>query len=106
LLVEKFDPEKIITAVYLDDEKKQYNVKRFNIENDYSCIISFSSLKKARQRLEAATTDAEPVLAVQQGRGSQVRRAKFKLDKVVEVMGGKLSALSLLIIAKAWKWNG
>ena len=32
LLIEKFDPEKIITAVYLDNEKLQYNVKRFKIE--------------------------------------------------------------------------
>jgi topoisomerase-4 subunit A len=32
MLVEKFDPERIITAVYLDQDKQQYNVKRFHIE--------------------------------------------------------------------------
>ncbi len=32
LLIEKFDPEKIISAVYLDKEKLQYNIKRFKIE--------------------------------------------------------------------------
>ena len=32
LLIEKFDPEKIITAVYLDNDKGQYNIKRFRIE--------------------------------------------------------------------------
>lgn len=32
MLVEKFVPERIITAVYLDNDKLQYNVKRFRIE--------------------------------------------------------------------------
>src|SRR5436190_3955433 len=32
LLIEKFNPEKLITAVYLDNEKKQFNVKRFKVE--------------------------------------------------------------------------
>src|SRR6187549_3357286 len=32
LLIEKFDPEKIVTTVYADMDKKQYMVKRFKIE--------------------------------------------------------------------------
>ena len=32
LLIEKFNPEKIVTAVYLEKDKLQYNVKRFKIE--------------------------------------------------------------------------
>ena len=32
LLIEKFNPEKIISAVYLDKKNLQYNVKRFKIE--------------------------------------------------------------------------
>jgi len=32
LLIEKFDPEKIISAVYLDKKNLQFNVKRFKIE--------------------------------------------------------------------------
>jgi topoisomerase-4 subunit A len=32
LLIEKYDPDKTITAVYLDNEKLQYNIKRFKIE--------------------------------------------------------------------------
>jgi topoisomerase-4 subunit A len=39
--------------------------------------------------LEAATTDEEPLLQVQSGRGEQLRRAKIKLKKVTEVMGWK-----------------
>ncbi|MFX7768529.1 hypothetical protein ABTK15_21210, partial [Acinetobacter baumannii] len=31
-LIEQFDPEKIISAVYLDADKNQFNIKRFKIE--------------------------------------------------------------------------
>ena len=31
-MIEKFNPEKIVTAVYADIDKKQYYVKRFKIE--------------------------------------------------------------------------
>lgn len=89
LLIEKFDPEKIVTAVYLDDEKKQYNVKRFKIETT-TLHNKFFFIKEGKEnRLEAVTTDAEPILAVQQGRGSQIRRGKLKLTKIVEVKGWK-----------------
>jgi topoisomerase-4 subunit A len=101
LLIEKFDPEKIITAVYLDDEKKQYNVKRFKIETT-TLHNKFFFIKEGKgNRLEAVTTDAEPVLAVQQGRGSQVRRAKFKLEKVVEIMGWKAVGAKLVDFSKS-----
>src|SRR6185312_10029874 len=33
LLIEKFHPEKIITAVYFEAKSKQFNVKRFLIES-------------------------------------------------------------------------
>ncbi len=101
LLIEKFDPEKIITAIYLDDEKKQYNVKRFKIETT-TLRNKFFFIKEGKgNRLEAVSTDAEPVLAVQQGRGSQIRRAKFKLEKVVEVMGWKAVGAKLVDYSKS-----
>jgi len=100
LLIEKFNPEKIITAVYLEDEKKQYNVKRFKIETT-TLHNKFFFIKEGKGNiLEAVTTDAEPVLAIQQGRGSQVRRAKFKLEKVVEVMGWKAVGARLVDFTK------
>jgi topoisomerase-4 subunit A len=101
LLIEKFDPEKIVTAVYLDDEKKQFNVKRFKIETTTLHNKFFFIKEGEGNRLEAVTTDIEPVLAVQQGRGSQVRRAKFKLEKVVEVMGWKAVGAKLVDYSKS-----
>jgi topoisomerase IV subunit A len=86
-LIEKFDPEKIITAVYLDNEKLQYNVKRFKIETA-TLNTKFLFIKEGEgNRLLKVTTVQEPLLQMQSGRGSQIRRAKIKLNKVVDVMG-------------------
>ena len=52
-------------------------------------------------RLEAVTTDIEPLLAVQQGRGAQVRKGKLKLAKMVEVMGWKAVGAKLLDYSKS-----
>jgi topoisomerase IV subunit A len=101
LLIEKFDPEKLITAVYLDDEKKQYNVKRFKVETTTLHNKFFFIKEGEGNRLEVVTTDAEPVLAVQQGRGSQIRKARFKLDKVVEPMGWRAVGAKLVDYSKS-----
>jgi len=39
-------------------------------------------------RLETVTTDEEPILIVQSGRGTQIRKAKLKIIKIAEVMDG------------------
>jgi topoisomerase IV subunit A len=89
LLIEKFDAEKIITAVYLDNEKLQFNIKRFKIETT-TLHNKFMFIKEgAGNRLEMVTTEAEPILTVQSGKGQQIRKAKFKVVKLVEVMGWK-----------------
>ena len=51
--------------------------------------------------VEAVSTDAEPILAVQSGRGEQVRKAKFKIAKVAEVMGWKTVGTKLLDYSKS-----
>ncbi|NCI46487.1 DNA gyrase/topoisomerase IV subunit A [Sediminibacterium soli] len=100
-LVEKFDPAKIISAVYLDNDKGQYNIKRFRIETT-TLKTQFSFIKEGEgNRLEAVTTDEEPILAVQTGRGQQVRKAKFKVAKMVEVMGWKAVGAKLTEYSKS-----
>ncbi len=86
-LIEKFSPEKIVTAVYLDKEKLQFNVKRFKIETTTLHNKFFFIKEGEGNKLVKVTTDEEPVLAMQSGKGSQVRKAKVKLSKVVDVMG-------------------
>lgn len=89
LLIELFKPEKIVTAVYLDNDKLQFNVKRFKIETTTLKSKFFFIKEGDKNYVEVVTTVDEPVLAMQSGRGTQVRKAKIKLGKVAEVMGWK-----------------
>ena len=101
LLVEKFDPERVITAVYLDNDKQQYNVKRFRIETA-TLRQPFLFIKEGKGNLlEAVSTEEEPVLIVQSGKGAQVRRAKFKLARMVDVMGWKAVGAKLVDFDKS-----
>ncbi len=101
LLIEKYNPDKIITAVYLDQEKLQFNIKRFRIETT-TLHSKFYFIKEGKDnRLETVTTAHEPVLKVQTGRGAQVNKAKFKVDKLVEVMGWKAVGAKLVDYSKS-----
>ncbi len=85
IFIEKFNPEKTITAVYADMEKKQFMVKRFKIETT-TLKSKFLFIKEGDGNyVEAVTTAEEPVLAMQQGRGAQVRKGKLKITKIAEV---------------------
>lgn len=101
ILIEQYDSEKIISAVYLDNEKGQFNVKRFKIETT-TLNSKFTFIKEADgNRVEAVTTEEEPVLQVQMGRGSAVRSVKFKIANLVEVMGWKAIGAKLMDFSKS-----
>lgn len=96
MLVEKFEPERIISAIYLDNDKLQYNVKRFKIETT-TLKTKFPFIKEGKGNLlEAVSTEEEPILVVHSGKGSQVRKAKFKIAKMVDVMGWKAVGAKLV----------
>jgi len=101
LLIEKFDAEKVISAIYLDKKNLQYNVKRFKIETTTLKNKFFFIKEGDGNYVEAVSTDAEPILAVQSGRGDQVRKAKFKIVKVAEVMGWRTVGTKLLDYSKS-----
>ena len=100
LLIEKFDPSKIITAVYLDNKNQQYNIKRFKIETTTLHSKFFFIKEGDGNILKQVSTEEEPILAVKTGRGDQVRRAKFKTAKMVEVMGWKAIGAKLMDFSK------
>jgi topoisomerase-4 subunit A len=101
LHIAKFYPERIITAVYVDNDKKQFMVKRFKIETT-TLKSKFMFIKEGSGNyVEAVSTEEEPILAVQQGRGAQVRKAKFKLAKLSEVMGWKAVGVKLIDYTKS-----
>ena len=101
LLIEKFRADKVITAVYLDNEKLQYNIKRFKIETT-TLKSKFFFIKEGKDnRLETVTTYQEPLLIVHSGRGQLVRSAKFKVNKMVDVMGWKAVGAKLTDYSKS-----
>jgi topoisomerase-4 subunit A len=107
IFIEKFNPEKIVTAVYLDKEKLQFNIKRFLIETT-TLKTPFTFIKEgAGNYVVAVSTFAEPILAVSTGRGAQVRKTKFKVSKIVDLMGWKAIGTKLVDFSKtvemAWE---
>ena len=101
VIIEQFNPDKIISAIYLDNEKQQFNVKRFKIETT-TLHNKFLFIKEGNgNKLEAVSTEEEPILVVQTGRGQQVRKAKFKVAKLVELMGWKAAGAKLMDFSKS-----
>jgi topoisomerase-4 subunit A len=87
--IEKFNQNRIVTAVYLDNEKLQFNVKRFKIETS-TVDTKFYFIKEAKGNyVETVSTEESPILIVRSGRGAQIRETKVKISDFVEVMGWK-----------------
>jgi topoisomerase-4 subunit A len=101
LLIEKYHPEKVITAVYVDNEKMQYNIKRFKIETSTLHNKYFFIKEGKDNRLEAVTTEQHPILIVKTGKGQLVRSTKFRIDSLVEVMGWKAIGAKLTEYSKS-----
>jgi topoisomerase-4 subunit A len=88
--IEKFNPEKVITAVYYDADKTQYSVKRFHIETQ-TLKSKFLFIKEgAKNKLELVTTDPEPVVTLKLGKKkSDAREEVVDLTEKVGVSGWK-----------------
>jgi topoisomerase-4 subunit A len=101
IFIEKFNPERLVTAVYVDMDKRQFMVKRFKIETT-TLKNKFMFIKEGEGNyLEAVTTVDEPILAMQQGRGAQVRKGKLKIAKIAEVTGWKTVGTKLADYSKS-----
>ncbi len=96
LSVQKFGVEKIYSAVYLDADKNQYNVKRFKIETTTLNSKYFFIKEGKNNSLNAITADEAPLLNVKTGKGQQINNVKFKVDKLVEIMGWKAIGAKLM----------
>ena len=97
----KYDPSKTITAVYVDNDKKQYMVKRFKIETS-TLKTKFLFIKEGDGNyVETVCFDEDPILSMQQGRGAQVRKGKIKISKVAEVTGWKTVGSKLADFSKS-----
>jgi len=89
LLIELFNADKIITAIYYYADKLQFNVKRFRIETT-TPKTKFQFIKEGEGNyLEAVTTAEKPVLILKTGKKTAPDVQKIKIADFVEVMGWK-----------------
>ncbi len=91
LIIEKFDPETVISAVHYDGENKNFYVKRFKISTQTpGKPFSFISPAKG-SRLVVTSTKPDPVIEVEylKGRPKKEYSEKIKLNELVDVKGWK-----------------
>ncbi|MEO5997381.1 MAG: DNA gyrase/topoisomerase IV subunit A [Chitinophagaceae bacterium] len=105
LLMEKFMPAKIVTAIYYDHDKIQFNIKRFKIETT-TLQNKFLFIKEGTENyLEAITTEENPSIIIKTGRGAQLKEQKLKVANIVEVMGWKAVGSKLTDFTKSTEIN-
>ena len=103
--LEKFNPDKTVTAIYCDMEKLQFNAKRFRIETT-TVDSRFQFIREGEGNyLEAVTTVNKPVVEVKSGRGAQARTTRVKLADFVEVMGWKAVGNKLADFTKSTEFD-
>jgi len=96
LLIERFDPKKIITAVYYDNDKLQFNIKRFKIET-LTMHTKFVFIKEGTENyLEMVTSDQEPVIKLLVGKKNEAKEQTMKVNGFVDVMGWKAIGTKLV----------
>ncbi|MBN7812060.1 DNA gyrase/topoisomerase IV subunit A [Algoriphagus sp. H41] len=89
LLIEKFDIQKVISAIYLDGASKLYFVKRFLIETTtVNKRFNFISDHKQSQ-LKVVSTDSQPQVSVTLIKGKEEEVAEYDLDMLIDVKGWK-----------------
>jgi topoisomerase-4 subunit A len=89
IYIEKFNPEKIVSAIYFDADKKQFNAKRFRIETQ-TLNNKFLFIKEgAGNYLEMITTHAEPIILLRTGKKRNPEEEEIDLSEFVEVTGWK-----------------
>jgi topoisomerase-4 subunit A len=99
--IEKFNPDKLVTAIYLDNEKLQFNVKRFRIETTTLHNKFFFIKEGEGNYVEAVTTHSAPIAVIKSGRGAQARSQKIKLLDFVETTGWKAVGIKLADYTKS-----
>jgi len=88
-LIEKFRPDRPISAVHYDGNHKQYYIKRFLIETT-TADKKFSFISEGKtSKLIQATTAINPDVEIKAGKKKDVEVFTFGLDEFVEVRGWK-----------------
>ncbi|CAN5904760.1 DNA gyrase/topoisomerase IV subunit A [soil metagenome] len=90
-VLQKFDPERVISVIHYDGENKQYYVKRFKIETS-TIGKRFTFISEAKgSKLVAVSTSPEPQveLKVQRDKKSEKETERLLLSAFIDVKGWK-----------------
>jgi topoisomerase-4 subunit A len=89
ILVEKFNPKRVITAVHWDGQSKQHFVKRFLIET-LTPDKEFNFIAESiGSRLEYVSTAEEPEIDIEVVKGKDRKKETMNLAELVDVKGWK-----------------
>ncbi|WP_304516666.1 DNA gyrase/topoisomerase IV subunit A [Cecembia rubra] len=89
LLIEKFNPEKVISLVYFDGASKNYFVKRFLIETT-TINKKFNVISDHKQsKLLVVSTEKQPQIKVKVAKGKEQEELEFDLDMLIDIKGWK-----------------
>lgn len=89
VLIEKFNQNKAVSAIYLDGESKTYFVKRFMIEPTDKKVLFISEAPGSR--IEIVTTETTPVVDVKfsKVKDKEVPDERIDLTQFIEIKGLK-----------------
>lgn len=87
LLIQKFDSERVVSAIYFDGASKQYFIKRFQIETStLNKKFNFISDHKNSQ-LTVVTTEKQPQVKVKLQKGKEIDENVYDMDMLIDVKG-------------------
>lgn len=89
-LIEKFSENDIYTAIYWDNDKKQYNIKRFQIETQ-TLKTKFTFIKEGnKNKLTLITSHQHPQIEYLVGKTKSTAKTRIEnLDDKVSISGWK-----------------
>jgi len=90
ILVEKFNPEKVVSAVYFDAKSGQFYAKRFVIESQ-TLKNKYSFIKEGEGNyLELVTTKPDPVLLLKKGKKkADMTEEEMAFAETIDITGWK-----------------
>jgi topoisomerase-4 subunit A len=90
VLIEKFNPEKVISAVYFDKKSEQFYAKRFLIESQ-TLRNKYAFIKEGDGNyLELVTTQTDPVLLLKKGKKkSDLTEEEMAFAEAIDITGWK-----------------
>lgn len=89
VLIEKFNPDKVLSAIYFDGASKTYYIKRFQVETT-TLNKNFNFISDHKQSyLKLVSTEKQPQARVTLIKGKEEEVMEYDLDMLIDIKGWK-----------------